>query len=186
MLSIKGILALYDPSVPVMTALFGSLAQGAYHIEIRNGGKFDGRIFPAGSLISHRSCSHDQISALHVDVHSPAGSDADKGVRAAPHQLFHRNGCRGAADACRGHTHLLSLQHSGPGDKFPAVRNQFRRFKICRNLLTPFRISGQDHISAHISRFQLNMVLYAIFRIFHLSFPHVSAAISLSISLFCS
>ena len=73
--------------------------QGIHHINIRDRRKLNGGIFPAGSFISYGPRSDNQVTALHINIHTAAGSYPDEGICPGLNKLLHGNGSRRASDA---------------------------------------------------------------------------------------
>ena len=151
MLPVKRILALHHSRVIRISQRLCRGNQGIGHIQVSHGRKLDGCVFPAGALHSDGACGDHDIPALHVHVHTAAGSHADKCISPAQHQFLHGNGCRRSADARGGHAYLFPVQITGVCNILPAVRHQYRVVKMLCNLFTALRVSGHDDIPSHVS-----------------------------------
>ena len=98
MLAEEGVLALDNAHMVAVAAFPGRLDQGAGHVKIRYRRILNRRELPAGALHTDRAIGDDKIAAAYVLLHAAAGTDPDKGIRAALIQLFHRDGGGGTAD----------------------------------------------------------------------------------------
>ncbi len=86
-----------------------------------------------------------------IQLHTAAGSYADKRIRSTLHQFLHGNGGGGTADACGGHADLYAVQITGVKFTYPGCRHQLRVIKIGRNLGASLRISRKDHITSYLA-----------------------------------
>ena len=161
MLAEEGVLALDNAHMVAVAAFPGCLDQGAGHVKIRYRRILNGGELPAGTFHTDRAVGDHKVAAAYVLLHAAAGTDPDKGIRAALIQLFHRDGGGGTADAGRHDTDLHPVQSACIGDIFPVDRDLFGIVKISRDLGASARIARQDDITAHIAGAYGSMILFS-------------------------
>ena len=159
MLPVKGILCLHHTRFPGFSQLPGAFHQGKQHLKVGDGGKFDGRVFPAGALHPHRPCGDNDIIRFHIQADAAAGSHPNKGIRPDSHQLLQSDDRRRPADTGGHHAHRLPLQRACVGSKFPVGSDFFAVIQVSRDFLAPSRVAGKDAVAAHVPLLQHNMKL---------------------------
>ena len=180
MLPIEGVLALNHTDVMRNTESLRSFDQGSGDLKVRDRRILDRGVLTARAVHAHRSCRHNDISALHLRLHASACAHADKCVSAASHKLL-KSDCGGrAADAGRRDGHSLAGDGACVSDVFPVVRDEDRIVKILCNLRAPLRVARQDDDLSDLPGCHLNVILlFFVCRIV----DHLHLRSSLSIGL---
>ena len=155
MLSVKCIFALDYSGMISKPQFLCCLNKCICHLKICHCRILNRCIFPAGSFHADCSGSDHNITALDIQINSATCSNTHKCICTALHQFLHCNRCGWSANPGGCHTDLLTFQIACVGDKLPAVCHKFCILKMFCDLLTPLRISRQDHITPHIPRSDL-------------------------------
>ena len=142
-------------NIQVLTGLY----QSGENLEIGDSGPFNGGVFPAGPLHSDSAGGNHNVSASDIQVNSAAGTHTDKGMHAQIGQLFHGDGCRGAADSGGNHADRFTEKRTGIGDIFPIGFHVNRGIEQRGDGLTAAGITGKDAVVSYIAGGTMNMKL---------------------------
>ena len=120
-------------------------------------------------LIADGAGGNDHIAAAHVQINPAAGAHADKGVGPDIVQLLHGDGGGGSADTGGADGDLFSQQRAGIDGVLPVLGHKMSVVKQGGDLFAAARVTGQDHIAAHVALHAMDVKLF--FQFLHGSPP---------------
>ena len=164
-LAIESVLALHNAHMSAFAHGDSCLTQGDGHIQIGNGGVFDGRVFHRGMLKADGAGGNDDIAGLHIQLDAAAGADTNKGIRADVVQFFHGDGRGRTADTGGADADLFAQQGAGVDIILTVLRHMHGIVKELGNGLAAARIAGQNAVAAHVALDAMDMELF--FKLLH-------------------
>ena len=150
-LPIEAVLGLYHPGVDGLAHTLSRCHQCIGDRQIRRCRKFNGRVLPAGTLLTDGGGGHHNIAGAHLEVDPAAGTHPDKCISPDITQFFHGDGGGWAADAGGAYRHRLPQKRAGVNCKFPVLAHQPGIIKQLRNGGAPPRVSRENTVAPHLS-----------------------------------
>ena len=170
-LAVEGVLALDYAYMGPESQFPAGIPQGNSHIEVRHGGVFNGGILQRGMFKADGTAGDHHIPGTDLQIDTAAGAYPDEGICADVAELLQSDDSRGAANAGGTDRNLLSQEGAGIDVVLPVHADMYRAVEISGDGLTAARVTGQEHIAAHIAFGAVDMIL--LFGLLHSAFSFV-------------